>query len=174
VKAAAVLAITLALAGAAGADDSKLYKASLAYAQCMRAHGVPQPNPDLSGDIHLTPADERRMRAVGHAKVQAADKLCFNLHLKGVVSTKPLSAFAIAQAIEVLRDLKACMRTFGYVEGKPVVRNMSRGRAMFGFDRAAAGGPTGAPFVRAQHTCEERVQMARRIDAIIKADRGPY
>ena len=150
------------------------YTASLAYARCMRAHGVPQPNPAPNGDINLTPADERRMRAIGHSKVQAADKLCFNLHLKGVVSTKPLSLLAMARALEVLRELSACMHSYGYSLGKPVVRNMSRGRAFFGFDKPPRGGPTGKPLARAQRTCEQRVQLARRIDAIVKADRVPH
>ena len=170
-----MLAVALAAASLASpAPPSRVYKASLAYAQCMRAHGVPQPNPDRSGDIHLTPVQEAAMRRVGRTRVQATDKLCFDLHLKGVVSTKPLSAYAVVQAKVVLRDLSACMHAFGYVEGKPVVRNMSRGRAFFGFDAPARGGPGGAPLVRAEHACERRVQMAKRLDAIIKADRGPY
>jgi hypothetical protein len=140
----------------------------------MRAHGVPQPNPDRNGDIHLTQAQEERMRAVGRAKVQAADRICFDKHLKGVVSTKPLSAYAISRAIGVLKELSACMKSFGYIEGKPVVHNLSEGRVFFGFDAPAHGGTPGKAQARAQHTCEQRVQMARRIDAIVKADRGPY
>ena len=170
-----VLAVAaLAALALGGGQPSKVYRASLAYAQCMRAHGVPQPDPDRNGDIHLTPADERRMRSVGRARVQAADKLCFDLHLKGVVSTKPLSPLAQARAIDVLRKLAACMKSLGYTEGRPVVRNLTRGRAFFGFDHAATGGPPGKPLARAQRTCEQRVQLARRIDAIVAADRGPY
>ena len=156
-------------------STAKEYKASLAFARCMRAHGVPQPDPDKSGDIHLSPADERRMGRAGHAKVQAVDRLCFNRHLKGVVSTKPLSAEAHARAIAVLRQLSQCLHGFGYSMGRPVVRNLSEGRAFFGFeptapvadrDRKALG--------RAEHTCEQRVGLARKIDQIVRADRGPY
>jgi hypothetical protein len=171
---AAIAVVAVAAGAALAADGSKVYKASLAYAECMRAHGVPQPDPDRNGDINLSPADEQRLRAVGRAKVQAADRTCFDLHLKGVVSTKPLSPLAQSRALDVLRDLKACMRTFGYVEGRPVVQNLSRGRAFFGFDAPARGGPAGKPLARAQRTCERRVDMARRIDEIVKADRGPY
>ena len=56
-----------------------------------------------------------------------------------------------------------------------MVRNMSRGRAMFGFDRAPQPAPTGKALQRlqaAQHTCEQRVHLSQRIDAIVKADRG--
>jgi len=140
----------------------------------MRAHGVPQPDPDRNGDIHLTPADERRSRLVGQAKVHSADNLCFNLHLKGVVSTKPLSVGAQLRAIEILKQLSACLRGYGYRMGRPVVRNLSRGRAFFGFDRPPLGVRDRARFARAQHMCEQRIEMARRIDAIIRADRGPY
>jgi hypothetical protein len=168
------LTILAATAPAGHAGNGREYAASLAYSSCMRAHGVPQPNPDRNGDIHLTRTQEERIRAVGRAKVQSADRICFAEHLRGVVSTKPLSAYAIRRAIGVLKELGACMKSFGYVEGRPVVRNLSEGRAFFGFDALPRGGPAGKPRVRAQHTCEQRVQLARRIDAIVKADRGPY
>jgi hypothetical protein len=134
---------------------------------------VPHPNPDPKGDFRLTPADERRLRAVPHAKRDAAMQLCFRLHLKGVVSTKPLSAHAKAQAIAVLRDLEGCLRGYGFEAGEPVVENLTLGRAFFGFTRA----PTVPASERkrlaaAQHTCERRVEMAKRIDAIVAADRA--
>ena len=38
------------------------YKASRAFARCMRQHGVPHPNPDSAGNFHLTPRQEQLMR----------------------------------------------------------------------------------------------------------------
>ena len=159
-----------------GAPHINPYLASLAFAQCMREHGVAHPNPDRSGDFHLTLAQERRMRASATPKEhEAAETSCFHF-LKGTVSTKPLSRAAMHAALEPLRDLKRCMHGYGYEFGKPLVRNLSRGRAMFGFDSAAQPSPRNARererFGTAQHTCEKRVNLARRIDAIIKADRG--
>ena len=153
----------------------KSYTASLRYARCMRGHGVAHPDPDANGDFHLTPAQERRMRAsASRQQRQAADKECFR-YLKGVVSTKPLSKAARRAALSPLRDLGRCLLTFGYHVGKPMVRNMSRGRAMFGFERAPQPAPGAAAqekLQNAQHTCEKRVKLAQRIDAIVKADRG--
>ena len=154
--------------GRGGAEG--LHQLGMALLASVWAVGLPR-TPD---DIHLTRAQEARMRAVGRARVQAADRTCFDAHLKGVVSTKPLSAYAIGRAISVLKELSACMKSFGYTEGRPVVRNMSEGRAFFGFDAPAHGGPPGWPQARAQRTCEQRVQMAHKLDAIVKADRGPY
>src|SRR5438876_8005317 len=109
---------------------SKAYEASLAYARCMRARGIAHPNPDANGDFHLTPAQERRMRASSTPKEhEAADKACFR-YLKGTVSTKPLSKAARKAALAPLRDLKRCLHGLGYEVGRPMVRNMSRGRAM--------------------------------------------
>jgi len=157
------------------APQSRSYLASVRYARCMRAHGVAHPEPDKNGDFHLTPAQERRMRASASRKqIQAADKECFR-YLKGVVSTKPLSKAAIRAALVPLRDLKKCLAGFGYEVGNPMVRNMSRGRAMFGFDRAAPPPATARARKKlqaAQHTCEAKVHLAARIDAIVKADRG--
>ena len=104
---------------------------------------------------------------------EAAEKACFHL-LKGVVSTAPLSAGAIRAALVPLRELKRCLHTFGYDVGKPTVRNLSRGRAMFGFDRATRPATSAGRerLASAQHTCEKKVKLAQRIDAIVKADRG--
>jgi hypothetical protein len=146
------------------------YKAGLAYAACMRAHGVPHPNPDRKGDFHLTPAQEQRLRAAGHAKVEAATQTCFK-YLKPVVSTKPLSAKAKARAVKVLEQLRACVRTFGFKLGAPIVKDMTLGRAFFGFSPGESR-PSKA-MTEAEHTCERRVQLAKKIDAIIAADRVP-
>jgi hypothetical protein len=94
----------LDLARAAG---RRVAEAGLAFAACMRAHGVPHPDPDRNGDFNLTPAQEHRLRVVGMAKVRAADNACFK-YLKRVVSTKPLSAKAKAQARHVLEQVRTC------------------------------------------------------------------
>jgi hypothetical protein len=148
------------------------YEAGLAFAACMRAHGVPHPDPDRTGDFNLTPGQEQRLRAVGMAKVRAADKACFK-YLKRVVSTKPLSAKAKAQARHVLGQVRTCVRGFGYRLGAPVVQNLSRGRAFFGFKPSATASPPSRALMKAEHTCERRVQLAKRISAIIAIDRAP-
>jgi hypothetical protein len=146
--------------------ESKAYLAGIAFAQCMREHGVAHPNPDRSGDFRLTPKQEQRMRASATPKEhEAAEKACFHL-LKGTVSTKPLSKAAQRAALGPLRDLKGCLAEHGYHVGKPIVKVMSRGRAMFGFDRATRTPPA------VQHACERQVHLAQRIDQIIKIDRA--
>jgi hypothetical protein len=151
------------------------YKASVAYARCLRRHGLDHPDPDPSGDFHLTPAQEDRLRASAPESTrQRADKDCFHF-LKGTVSTKPLSKGAIRAALVPLRDLKRCLAGFGIVVGKPTVQNMPRGRAMFGFESAGETGGSAAERAdrkRAQATCEKRVRLAQRLDEIIKIDRG--
>ena len=149
------------------------YKAAVAYARCMRARGVPHPDPDANGDFHLTPAQDKAMQSVPRKQHEAADAACFHL-LKGTVSTQPLSRGARQAALVPLGEVRQCMLGFGYRLGKPVVKNMSRGRAMFGFQYAPQPKSAKAreKIQGAQHTCEKRVKLAAKIDAIIKADRG--
>ena len=73
-----------------------------------------------------------------------------------------------------LRDLKRCLHGFGIEVGEPTVKNLARGRAMFGFDSAGAPATKAerAQNQRAQHTCEKRIRLAQRLDEIIKIDRG--
>jgi hypothetical protein len=170
-------------AGAAGCGDSSSaqpgatsrsystdpYVASSRYAVCMRQHGVPHPSPDRRGDFHLTPAQERRLRSVPRSTRELADKACFH-HLKGL-NMSPLSSAAKQRALGVLRQLSACMKGLGYAMGPPLVKNLPRGRAMFGFRNAPEGAPS-PRLSRAQHTCEKRVDLAGRLDRIIADDRS--
>lgn len=155
--------------------SSDPYVASLAFAKCMRQHGVPHPNPDRRGDFELTPADERRLRTVPRKKREAAEKACFH-HLKGL-NNRPLSKQAIARARAVVVELAQCIRASGYQVGAPVVRNLSRGRAFFGFqdlqkqDREHWTGATRQQYVRVQQACEKRVNVGKRISKIIDQDR---
>lgn len=145
---------------------SKAYLAAVAYTHCMRARGVAHPLPDRSGDFSLTDKHERAMRkSASPQEREAADKACFHL-LRGTVSTKPLSPAARGAALIPLRDLERCLASKGYRVGKPIVKAMSRGRAMFGFDRASP-----APSA-VQHACEKQVHLAKRIGAIVKLDRA--
>jgi hypothetical protein len=154
---------------AAGPEPSgDPYLASVAYAKCMRAHGVPHPDPDRKGDFSLTPADERRMRAIGPAKREAAEKACFR-NLKGL-NLRPLTREAQARAKKVLQELGACIRKKGHVVGNPVVKNLSRGRAFFGFDSAGPDART-KTYLRDSHACEKQVRLAPRISKIIEEDR---
>jgi hypothetical protein len=148
------------------------YRAALAFARCMRAHGVPHPDPDRGGSFRLTPADEAKLRRVGRARVEAADKACFHF-LRPVVSTKPLSDGAKRLARAALQKVRGCMRRHGYVFGEPVVRDMTRGRAFFGFAdvSAATRAAQGTPRYRtSQRTCERG--LAHALDEIVADDRG--
>jgi hypothetical protein len=145
--------------------------ASLRFAACMRAHGVPHPDPDANGDFRLTPAQEQRMRRVPRRVRTAAEKACFH-HLQGL-DNRPLTRHARRRALGVLKQLARCIRGYGFEMGRPVVRNMSRGRAFFGFQRAPSVKPSERPALRrAQQTCEKRVDLAGKIDAIIAEDRA--
>ncbi len=63
------------------------------------------------------------------------------------------------------------MQGHGYAMGPPVVKNLSRGRAFFGF-RNPHPPPLTKSLRQAQHTCEKRVNMAGQLDRIIADDRS--
>ena len=171
-----LIALSLAAAslagGATAAPPSNPYTAGLAYAACMREHGVPHPDPDRKGDFSLTPAQEAKLRAVGRAKVEAADAACFRF-IKPFVSTKPLSAHARAQARAVLAQVRACVADAGFRLGQPTVGNLARGRAFFGFANDGATSKPSPAMTKAEHACERTVGLAQKIDAIVAVDRAP-
>jgi hypothetical protein len=153
--------------GTAGRPSSNPYLASLAYAKCLRNRGIPHPNPDKHGEFSLTAAQERRLQSIPRARRDRATKACFH-NLAGL-NNAPLSDQAHRRAIEVLQKEKGCLRGLGYEVGNPIVHNLSFGRAMFGFDGTSV--PPTERGRRAEHTCEARVGLARKITQIINEDR---
>jgi hypothetical protein len=147
------------------------YRASLAYARCLRRHGVPHPDPNRAGDFNLTPADERRMRAVPKRQHEAATRACFHT-LKGL-DMRPLSRQGQRRALVVLGELRRCMKRRGYTLGAPIFRNMSMGRMMFGFERTPQQVPR-QRLERDQHACEWQVHLARKLNQIIADDRSGF
>ena len=159
-------------ATAAGASSPDPHTASLAYAKCLRAHGVPHPLPDARGNFSLTPAEEQRLRSVPRKSRKAAENACFH-HLKGL-NLKPLSPQALARATAVVAELGRCIRGHGFTVGEPEVKNLGRGRAFFGFRAAPRPAYSTAEqklLVSVQHACEKQVDMAARISKIIDEDR---
>lgn len=157
---------------AVAAPSPDPYAASLAYAECLRAHGVPHPDPDAKGDFSLTPAQEARLRAVPRKTKKAAEDACFH-HLKGL-NLRPLSAHALKHATAAVGDLGRCIRSHGYSVGKAAVKNLGRGTALFGFEPTPRPGWTSADwdrFTQVDHACEKQVDMAARLSKIIAADR---
>ena len=121
--------------------------------------------------LHPSVAPVRRLRhdtpASGRAAGAAASRW-------PVVSTKPLSAHAKAQARGALRSFAGCMKSRGYdfFESPPVVKNLSRGRAFFGFERAdprAAKVQKSPRLLRERTACEQKLNA--KLDAINATDR---
>jgi len=153
------------------AQQQEMRDRALRFSRCMRAHGVLHPDPDSAGNFHLTPAQEQRMKRATPKQHERAERACFHF-LKPVVSTKPLSARARAQAKRALSGFSRCMaaRGYDYFRSAPVVRNLSRGRAFFGFERADPRAPLHNPrFLEARGACERALNA--KLDAIIATDR---
>jgi hypothetical protein len=135
----------------------------------MRAHGVPEPNPDRQGNLHLTPAQEKRLGKLPPGKHARADRVCSRL--LPARDKVPLSPRAHRQALAVLQKLGSCIRQGGFEMGTPVVTNLPRGRAFFGFKHPPA--PVSGARVRAvQARCERKVHLSSALDRIIAADRA--
>jgi hypothetical protein len=159
---------------ASSPPSSDPFVASLAYARCMRRHGVPQPDPDRNGDFHLTAAQERRLLRVSPTKRKTAQEACFHL-LKGL-NLKPLSGRALTRANSVIAELGQCMRDHDHKVGLPNAKNLGHGTASFGFSRVQRpkgywASPAGKRYVKDLDTCMEQIHFATKLTTIIKADR---
>lgn len=120
------LALLAAACGGSGSAPAALtaYQKALAYAQCMRAHGVPGfPDPQANGNflIGTTPNDHA---GPGSAQFAAASKACQHL----LPPSKPLTPAQQRQFTTQALRFVACMRSHGVPDmPDPVVNSGGAG-----------------------------------------------
>ena len=84
----------------------------LAYASCMRTHGVPNfPDPGGKGGIPK-PALVAALKAVSNSQAQAASKDCQDLLPSGGLSGQPVQTIPVQDQQDYLRAV-ACLRSHG-------------------------------------------------------------
>ena len=94
----------------ATAGGSSTYNKAVAYAQCMRAHGVPNfPDPLPNGGFGLSPAVTGGTAGQVSPQSQAAERACSALDPVGTLSPQQQR-----RALSQLLKLSACMRSHGY------------------------------------------------------------
>ena len=125
------------------------YVDAVAYAQCMRTHGVPNmPDPDSNGNFLFKGGVLNGVRGIdpNSSQYQKADKACRHLLPNGGQSTPAELAQAIAQALKFV----ACLRKHGLPNmPDPVV---SGGGIMLHGPPGA--GPNSPQFQAAQKACQ--------------------
>jgi hypothetical protein len=111
ITAAAGAALLAAACGGGGtsstAGGSTYYQKAVAYAQCMRSHGLPSfPDPDSQGQF--PPVQEGR-NGVSQQAVQSAQNSCRHLQPGGGAGTAQQQQGKLTQALNYSR----CMRAHG-------------------------------------------------------------
>jgi hypothetical protein len=130
-----------------GSDGASTSSRLLAYAQCMRAHGVPNfPDPDRSG---LIPADQVKSLTVSRAVFAVADGHCHHLYptLPGI--NAPFSA----QQKQDYLSAAACMR----VHGIPNFPDPVFSRSHVQIPLPAGIDPNSAQFTQARQVCARMI-----------------
>ena len=133
--------------GARGASTSAASTTSqmLAYARCMRSHGVPTiPDPDSSGRIPKT--EVLSARQSNPARFDSADRLCQHLLPSGGSGE---TAAEVAQDWNKFRKFARCMRSRG-VSNWPDPTSRSTSDRRPGFNLQAVGLDPHSPQVRAK------------------------
>ena len=111
----ASLGATTTTAAVAQGNTAADYTDAVAYAQCMRAHGVPNfPDPNSKGQFLI-----KRGQGGGASQSNSADKSCRYLLPNGGVPTPAQKAYDVAQALKFSK----CMRSHGLPDfPDPVVK----------------------------------------------------
>ena len=147
---AAVAGITLLAAGCSGSPTVTTaltgYQKALAYAQCMRTHGVPHfPDPNSRGIFGVSPSE---LGPSNGAQFQRADKACRHL----LPGSQPMTAVQQRQATDQALRFVACMRSHGLPAfPDPIVNAQGIG---FRLARSAPR-PSSPVFQAAQQTCQK-------------------
>jgi hypothetical protein len=116
----------------AAASGSSTYQRAVAYAQCMREHGVPNfPDPLPNGGFGLDPSVTGGTNGQVSPQYQAAENACAHLSPVGVLSPQQQQ-----HALNQLLKLSACMRSHG-LKNFPDPTFSSEGIVLhiIGFDR---------------------------------------
>jgi hypothetical protein len=129
----------------ATAGRSTAYNQAIAYAQCMRAHGIPNfPDPLPNGGFGLSPAVTGGTNGQVSPQYQTAEKACSSLDPVGNLSPQRQR-----QALSQLLKLSACMRSHGYPRfPDPTIGSEGIVLHIVGFDRSSS------QFQAAWQTCQ--------------------
>ncbi len=104
----AVLVTACGGGGSSAAGGSSPYQKAVAYAQCMRSHGVPGfPDPDSKGNFIINGKEDHL--GGSPQQNQSADKACRHLLPNGGQMTVAQQQKALSQALK----FSACMRSHG-------------------------------------------------------------
>jgi hypothetical protein len=146
---AAALAGVALLAAACGGSPTAgstahltAYQRELAYAQCMRAHGLPSfPDPQSDGTFDSNPADRGDFSG---PRFLSANNAC--AHLEG----PPQSAQQFQQDVRQALRFAACMRAHGIANFQASVPGRQGGQVGMG---AQGADPDSPQFRSAQRAC---------------------
>jgi hypothetical protein len=151
---AAALAGVALLAAACGGSPSAgpaahptAYQRELAYAQCMRAHGLPSfPDPQSNGAFNSTRANGSDFTG---PRFLAANKAC--AHLEGPAVT----AQRFQQDVRGALRFGACMRAHGITNFQV---HVSQGSDMISMGIEGPGGEMGSPQFQSAHRACRKLQ----------------
>jgi hypothetical protein len=151
--AAGLILLTAACGGSAGARSSPPASAAssgLAFARCVRAHGVPDyPDPDSNGQ---EPADAKQI-VRGNPQFPTASRACDHLVPGGQQQTQAPTALDQQSAVR----FAACMRTHGEPNFPDATTNSS---GQLTFDPHAAGiDPHSPQVLSTAHTCASLLHL---------------
>jgi hypothetical protein len=137
-------------AAAPGSGPGGGYSQALAYAQCMRSHGVPDfPDPNAQGGFSIRSGPGSDLNP-SSSQFQAADKVCQKLMPNGGQASPAQQARALAQALK----FSQCMRAHG-ITGFPDPQRRNGGISIS--IKAGSGSnldPHNPQFQAAQQACQ--------------------
>jgi hypothetical protein len=139
---------TAAADGAQSGNNAANYADAVAYAACMRTHGVPNmPDPNSEGNFLFKGGSINGVQGVDprSSEYQKADKACSHLLPNGGQMTPAEQQQALSQALKFVQ----CLRTHG-------LPNMADPTTQGGGIslRLPAGGPNSPQFQAAQKACK--------------------
>jgi hypothetical protein len=134
-----------AASGATGETAAK--KAMLAYAKCMRAHGIDMPDPQFDGNRTM----QRGPKSVNRAKMRTADQACASI--RDAVKPPELSAAKQAEFKKAALKNAQCMRDHGINFPDPTFDKS--GGASIEMKRGSGLNPDSPKFKVAEKACRD-------------------
>ena len=143
--------------GATGTGPADAKKAMLAYAKCMRGHGVDMPDPQFNGNRIM----QRGPQKVDRAKMRVADKACASI--RDSIKPPELSDAKKEEFKKAALANAKCMRAHG-IENFPDPTFDENGGAQIRMKKGSGLNPESARFKAAQKACEDTMPGAGETD----------
>jgi hypothetical protein len=140
------------------ADNAEFQDAMLAYAKCMRSHGIDMPDPTFDGEGHVG-IGAKGGKGAGKAAFEKADKACHHIIEDAEPEAQQLTPQEQAELQDQMLAMARCMRSKGHDMPDPQVDDDGKVTIQHRADGGGRMNPDDPDFQKDMDACSKQAGM---------------